>query len=136
MPSALALVLVVVVAIVGGAGCPQLATPLGLASAIGSGVLYYAGGVLVLPRGACATSRVVGGGLVLSDPDRGGRGRRLLLGERLEPRQWVGAIIVLAAVLGVWLDSRTVESGSTERRTSPNDPGPGGRLRRRIGTGR
>jgi drug/metabolite transporter (DMT)-like permease len=43
----------------------------------------------------------------------------LLLGERLDPRQWVGAVIVLAAILVILrqsvVGSEATESGATSR---------------------
>jgi probable blue pigment (indigoidine) exporter len=98
---ALALVLVVVVGIAGGAIVPTSQTPLGLASAVGSGAIYYAGaywfylGALRhVPASLAAQSFYL-------IPIVGVAASALLLGERLAPRQWGGAVIVLTAVLAI-----------------------------------
>ncbi len=98
---ALALGLVVIVAGAGGSLIPRDVSPLGFASAVGSGVLYYAGaywfylGALRrVPASLAATSFYL-------IPIVGLAGGAILLGERLEPWQWIGAAIILAAVLGV-----------------------------------
>ena len=72
----LAIGLVLVVGLAGGQVVPTALTPLGLASAIGSGVLYYAGAYwfyLGALRHVPASYR---GRVVLSDPDRRRRRRR------------------------------------------------------------
>ena len=98
---ALALGLVVVVGLAGGAIAPASLTPIGLASAVGSGALYYAGAYwfyLGALRHVPASFAAVSFYLI---PIVGVAGGALLLGERLDPRQWVGAIVVLAAVLAI-----------------------------------
>jgi probable blue pigment (indigoidine) exporter len=97
----LALGLVVVAGLAGGAIVPAALTPLGLASAIGSGVLYYAGaywfylGALRhVPASFAATSFYL-------IPVVGVAAGALLLGERLDPKQWVGVAIVLGAIIGI-----------------------------------
>ena len=98
---ALALVLVVIVGIVGGAIVPTALTPLGVASAIGSGALYYAGAYwfyLGALRHVPASFAAVSFYLI---PIIGVTASALLLGERLEPQQWVGALIVIGAVLAI-----------------------------------
>jgi len=97
----LALVLVVVVGLVGGVILPTALTPLGMASAIGSGVLYYAGAYwfyLGALRDVPASFAAVSFYLI---PIVGVTAGALLLGERLDPRQWIGAIVVLASVLAI-----------------------------------
>ncbi len=110
---ALAVVLVVIVAAVDGSLVPGVISPLGLASAVGSGVLYYAGAYWVylaalrrVPASLAATSFYL-------IPIVGVAAGFILLGERLEPWQWVGAAIVMAAVLGVvspWRDRSPVSA--------------------------
>jgi len=98
---ALALGLVLVVGSVGGTIMPTALTPLGFASAIGSGVLYYAGAYwfyLGALRHVPASFAAVSFYLI---PIVGVAGGALLLGERLDPRQWLGAAIVLAAILAI-----------------------------------
>ncbi len=97
----LALGLVVVVGLAGGQVVPSALTPLGLASAIGSGALYYAGAYwfyLGALRHVPASSAAVSFYLI---PIVGVAAGALLLGDRLDPRQWVGAVIVLSAVLAI-----------------------------------
>ena len=98
---ALALGLVLLVGFAGGTIVPTALTPLGLASAIGSGVLYYAGAYwfyLGALRHVPASFAAVSFYLI---PIVGVAGGALLLGERLDPRQWLGAVIVLAAILAI-----------------------------------
>ena len=97
----LAIGLVVLVGLVGGAIVPTALTPLGLASAIGSGVLYYAGAYwfyLGALRHVPASFAALSFYLI---PIVGVTAGALLLGERLDPRQWVGAVIVLGAILAI-----------------------------------
>ena len=98
---ALGLALVVVIGLAGGQVQPTALTPLGLVSAIGSGVLYYAGAYwfyLGALRQVPASTAAASFYLI---PIVGVAAGVLLLGERLDPRQWVGAVIVLAAVLAL-----------------------------------
>ena len=103
---ALALGLVVIVGLVGGAVLPAALTPLGLASAIGSGALYYAGAYWFYLG---ALRRVPASFAALSFyliPIVGVAAGALVLGERLDPRQWVGAAIVLVALFGILRQSQ------------------------------
>ena len=98
---ALALGLVVVIGLAGGAVVPTSLTPLGLASAIGSGALYYAGAYwfyLGALRHVPASFAAVSFYLI---PIVGVAASAVLLGERLDPRQWLGAVIVLGAILAI-----------------------------------
>jgi drug/metabolite transporter (DMT)-like permease len=97
----LALLLVVIFGLLGGAIVPTSLTPLGLASAIASGALYYAGAYwfyLGALRHVPASYAAVSFYLI---PIIGVAAGALLLGERLDLRQWVGAAIVLAAILAI-----------------------------------
>lgn len=97
----LALGLVLLVAVATGSAMPSSVSPLGLASSVGSGVLYYAGAYwfyLGALRRVPASFAAVSFYLI---PIVGLAASAILLQERLEPRQWVGSAIVLAAVLGV-----------------------------------
>lgn len=108
-----ALGLVVVVGVAGGAVSPSSLTPLGAASAVGSGALYYAGAYwfyLGALRHVPASYAALSFYLI---PIVGVTAGALLLGERLDPRQWVGAVIVLAAIL-VLVRQSPVEPGATE----------------------
>jgi probable blue pigment (indigoidine) exporter len=98
---AFALVVLAGVAVVGGAVRPAGLTATGLLSAVASGVLYYAGAYwlyLTALRGVPASLAAVSFYLI---PLFGVAAGYLLLGERLDPRQWIGAAIVLVAVLTI-----------------------------------
>jgi drug/metabolite transporter (DMT)-like permease len=97
----LALGLVVVAGLAGGQIVPTDLTPLGLVSAVGSGALYYAGAYwfyLGALRHVPASLAAVSFYLI---PIVGVAAGALLLGERLDPRQWVGAIVVVVAILAI-----------------------------------
>ena len=97
----LAVGLVLLVGFLGGQIVPTTLTPLGLVSAIGSGVLYYAGAYwfyLGALRHVPASFAAVSFYLI---PIVGVVAGALLLGERLDPRQWIGAFIVLGAILAI-----------------------------------
>jgi drug/metabolite transporter (DMT)-like permease len=97
----LALGLVVVVGLAGGAVAPTSLTPVGLAGAVGSGALYYAGAYwfyLGALRHVPASLAAVSFYLI---PIVGITAGALFLGERFVPRQWIGAVVVLAAVLAI-----------------------------------
>ena len=98
---ALALVLVVVVGLARGGIFATALTPLALASAVGSGILYYAGAYwfyLGALRHVPASYAAVSFYLI---PIVGVVASMLILGERLDPRQWAGSAIVLAALLAI-----------------------------------
>lgn len=100
---ALGLILVVVVlaGLAGGSIAPATLTPRGLASAIASGALYYAGAYwfyLGALRSVPASLAAMAFYLI---PIVGVAGGALILGERLDARQWVGAVVVLGALLAV-----------------------------------
>jgi probable blue pigment (indigoidine) exporter len=97
----LALGLVAVVGLLGGDLVPTAISPLGLASGVLSGVLYYAaaywlylGALRRVPASIAAASFYL-------IPIVGVTAGALLLGERLGPSQWIGALVVLASVLGI-----------------------------------
>jgi drug/metabolite transporter (DMT)-like permease len=120
---ALALGLVVLVAALGGSALPSAVTPLGLASAIGSGVLYYAGAYwfyLGALRRVPASLAAVSFYLI---PIVGLTASAAILGERLEPRQWLGTAIVLLAVLAiVWPSMRPATLAATVDRRAQLPP--------------
>lgn len=87
------------VAILGGAIRPTSISAIGLVSAVASGVLYYAAAYwlyLTALRDVPASRAAISFYLI---PLFGVAGGILLLGERLDPRQWLGATVVLVAVL-------------------------------------
>lgn len=94
----LAFVLFVAVWLIGGAVRPENVSPAGWASAIGSGILYYGiaywlylSGLRQVPASVAAVSFYL-------IPVFGVAGGFLLLGERLNPSQWIGVGIVLIAI--------------------------------------
>jgi len=95
---ALAGVLVGAAWLVSGAALPGAVSPVGWASAIGSGILYYGiaywlylSGLREVPASLAAVSFYL-------IPVFGMAAGFVLLGERLGPGQWLGAAIVLAAI--------------------------------------
>lgn len=98
---AFSVVVLVAVWIVGGGVRPATVTLAGWVSAIASGVLYYAAAYwfyLTGLRGARASFAAVSFYLI---PVFGVAAGFLLLGERLDGRQWIGVAIVLAAVFAI-----------------------------------
>jgi drug/metabolite transporter (DMT)-like permease len=85
-------------------------TALGLASAVCSGVLYYAGAYwfyLGALRRVPASFAAVSFYLI---PIVGLAASALILGERLEPHQWLGTVVALASILAIfWLGRRQAE---------------------------
>jgi probable blue pigment (indigoidine) exporter len=97
----LALGLAAVIGLLGGDLLPTALSPLGLASGVLSGVLYYAaaywlylGALRRVPASIAAASFYL-------IPIVGVTAGALLLGERLGVSQWIGALIVLGGVLGI-----------------------------------
>ena len=108
----LAIGLVLVVGLAGGGIVPTALTPLGLASAVGSGALYYAGAYwfyLGALRHVPASYAALSFYLI---PIVGVAAGAILLGERLDPRQWIGAVIVLAAILAILRQPSAARQGS------------------------
>jgi drug/metabolite transporter (DMT)-like permease len=106
-----AVVFVAAVALAGGRILPTNISPLGVASAVASGALYYAGAYwlyLGALRRVPASIAAVSFYLI---PIVGVSAGTLLLGERLAPVQWVGAALVLASVLGIWARSSGADRG-------------------------
>ena len=100
-----ALVLVVLVGLAGQTIVPEALTPLGVASAVGSGALYYAGAYwfyLGALRHVPASFAAVSFYLI---PIVGVAASVLFLGERFDARQWVGVVLVLGSVLAIFRES-------------------------------
>jgi drug/metabolite transporter (DMT)-like permease len=94
---AFALVATILVAVAGGQIVPVAVSPIGLLSAAGSGVLYYAAAYLLYLsalRSVPASLAAVSFYLI---PVFGVAGGIVFLGDRLQPVQWTGIAIVLAA---------------------------------------
>jgi probable blue pigment (indigoidine) exporter len=129
---ALAIVVVVIVGAIGGAIAPAALTPLGLASAVCSGVLYYAGAYwfyLGALRRVPASIAAVSFYLI---PIIGVTAGALLLRERLDQRQWVGAAVVLVAVVTIALQqsARTSTHVSVDAERGIRPAGSGGPAQR------
>jgi probable blue pigment (indigoidine) exporter len=98
---AFAVVIAAAAAVVGGATLVTGVTPAGLASAIGSGILYYAsaywlylGALRRVPASVAASSFYL-------IPLFGVAAGRLVLGDQLEPLQWLGGTLLMTAVAGI-----------------------------------
>jgi len=107
-----ALLVVAAASAAGGQILPDAITPIGLASAIGSGVLYYAAAYLFYLsalRSVPASFASVSFYLI---PIFGIAGAVLLLGEHLDARQWLGAVVVLVAVFAIVRPRRAPEAAT------------------------
>jgi probable blue pigment (indigoidine) exporter len=112
----LALGLVVLVGIAGGQVVPTALTPSGLASAMGSGALYYAGAYWFYLGALRHVPASVASLSFYLIPIVGVLAGALLLGDRLDPHQWVGVLIVLSALLAILrLASSTPMTPTSER---------------------
>jgi drug/metabolite transporter (DMT)-like permease len=87
------------IAILGGAVRPETVTPAGWLSAVGSGILYYAAAYWFYLTGLRAAPAWLAAVSFYLIPVFGVAGGFLLLGERLDPRQWLGVAIVLGAAV-------------------------------------
>jgi drug/metabolite transporter (DMT)-like permease len=93
-----AFILVAALWLLGGAVRPESVSPAGWVSAIGSGVLYYGlaywlylSGLRNVPASIAAVSFYL-------IPVFGVAGGFLFLGDRLQPSQWAGVVVVLVAI--------------------------------------
>lgn len=113
------LVVVAILWLAGGAVWPAAVTPLGWASAVGSGVLYYGLAYwlyLSALRTVPATFAAASFYLV---PLFGLAASFLLLGERLEPGQWLGVLVVSTTVIAILRRTRSARTEwSREARTA------------------
>jgi drug/metabolite transporter (DMT)-like permease len=101
----LAVVVLVLIGFAGGQIAPTALSPLGLASAIGSGVLYYAAAYWFYLGALRHVPASIASLCFYLIPIIGVAAGAVLLGERLEPHQWVGAGVVFAAILGIIRDA-------------------------------
>jgi probable blue pigment (indigoidine) exporter len=92
-----ALVLVAAISLLGGTVRPENVSAAGWASAIVSGILYYALAYWLYLSGLRHVPASVAGVSFYLIPVVGVTGGFLLLGERLDPSQWIGVVTVLAA---------------------------------------
>lgn len=116
-----AAVVLAIVALVGGQVRPETITAVGLASALSSGVLYYAAAYWLYLSALRAVPASIAAVSFYLIPLFGVAGAYLLLGERLDARQWVGAVIVLVAVFAIVRPRREaiVAEQATNPATSP-----------------
>jgi probable blue pigment (indigoidine) exporter len=111
-------ILVATVAVAGGSVAPAHATALGLAAAVASGALYFAGAYWLYLGALRRVSASIASSTFYLIPIVGVAGGALVLGERLGAVQWAGAAIVLVCVVGILTWPST--SASLERR--PDQP--------------
>ena len=103
-------------ALLGGANGTAI-TPLGLASAVGSGVLYYAAAYWFYLSALRTVPASVAASSFYLIPVFGVAAGSLLLGDRLEPVQWIGVGIVAVAVV-------LIASGRTPARSAARELAP------------
>jgi Predicted permease, DMT superfamily len=105
-----AFILVSAVWVLGGAVVPASVSPTGWASAIGSGFVSYGVAYWLYLAGLRRAPASIAAASFYLIPVFGVSGGFLLLGERLEPSQWVGVAIVLAAIALILGRSSATES--------------------------
>jgi probable blue pigment (indigoidine) exporter len=98
---AFAVVLLVGTLLIGGRHDLTTVTPAAWLSAIGSGVLYYAAAYWFYLNGLRGVPASLAAVCFYLIPVFGVAASILLLGERFEPGQWLGVLVVLAAVLAI-----------------------------------
>jgi drug/metabolite transporter (DMT)-like permease len=91
----------VVVAALGFAVVPTTFSAVGLASALTSGILYYAAAYLLYLSALRRVQASLAASSFYLIPVVGLTAGGLLLGDRLEPYQWAGAVLVIGAVIGI-----------------------------------
>jgi probable blue pigment (indigoidine) exporter len=114
-----AFVLVGALWLVGGAVLPQTVSVAGWVSAIGSGVLYYGlaywlylFGLRQVPASVAALSFYL-------IPVFGVVGGIAFLGERFEPTQWIGVVVVLVAIAVILWREIEPEARATAKAALP-----------------
>jgi drug/metabolite transporter (DMT)-like permease len=98
---ALALVLVSIVAVAGGSPIPVAVSPIGTASAVLSGLLYYAAAYWLYLGALRRVPASIASASFYLIPIVGVAAGAIVLGERLGTTQWIGAAVVLVAVFGI-----------------------------------
>ncbi len=111
----LAIPLVVTAAVLGGPALPASVTALGIASAVGSGVLYYAAAYWLYLGALRRVPASIASSWFYLIPIVGIAASAVLLGERLEPIQWLGVVLVIGSVIGI---TRIPDSPATAAATS------------------
>lgn len=98
---AFAVALLAAVALAGGQGRPDSVSPAGWASAVVSGVLYYAAAYWLYLSGLRRVPASVAASAFYLIPVFGVAGGGLLLGDRLSGVQWIGVAFVVIAVIAI-----------------------------------
>ena len=93
-----AIVVVVLVAALGGQVSPSSLSPIGLASAVASGALYYAGAYWFYLTALRRVPASLAASSFYLIPIFGVAAGAVFLGDRLESVQWIGVVIVAVAV--------------------------------------
>jgi len=109
-----ALVLATLVTLVGGTGWDLAGLGVGtLLGAAASGVLYYGLGFLMFVTGLRQVTASYAGAFLPLIPVFGVVAG-YLVGERLDPRQWVGAVVIVAAVGAIAWQQRQASAASPD----------------------
>ncbi|MDQ3499985.1 MAG: DMT family transporter [Actinomycetota bacterium] len=103
----LALALLVGAAVLGLVPVLPRVSAVAWASAIGSGLLYYAVAFWFYVTGLRQIPATIAGSFISLIPVFGITAGYLLLGERLSGRQWLGAVLILAAVVVILRGQRS-----------------------------
>ena len=98
---ALAIVLLSIVAVTGHSALATGVTPLGVASALGSGVLYYAAAYWLYLGALRSVPASVAAASFYLIPLFGVVAGALLLGDQLGGGQWLGAALIMIAMFGI-----------------------------------
>jgi probable blue pigment (indigoidine) exporter len=98
-----AMVIVVAVAIAGGRVWPSSVSAPGIVSAVGSGILYYAAAYWFYLTALRSVPAALASTSFYLIPIFGVAAAGVLLGDRLDPVQWIGALIVASAVTAIVL---------------------------------
>jgi probable blue pigment (indigoidine) exporter len=93
-----AFALVAAIWLLGGAVRPENVSPAGWVSAIGSGVLYYAMAYWLYLSGLRNVPASIAAASFYLIPVFGVAGGFLLLGDRLQPGQWAGVVVVVLTI--------------------------------------
>ncbi|MDQ2966478.1 MAG: DMT family transporter, partial [Chloroflexota bacterium] len=109
---AFALVVVVGVWLAGGAVRPENVSAAGWLSAVVSGVLYYGAAYWLYLSGLREVPAPFAAVSFYLIPIFGLAAAFLLLGERLNPQQWLGAGVVIVVVLAIFRAAQTVKPAS------------------------
>ncbi len=120
---AFALALVSVAWILGGAVRPAAVSAIGIASAIGSGVLYYGLAYWLYLTSLRRVPASIAAASFYLIPIFGVAGGFLFLGERLEPSQWVGAGLVLAAIAVMLRQTTAGQAEGASSSGASDEPG-------------